>query len=341
MTTFFEDEIRSQAGILRSRREEGARQAQRVAQSWRGITYAVVGARGSSDNAALFFQYLAGKELGLVVALATPSLYDDDSILDLTGAGVLVISQSGRSPGIADILTRARHQFRPNAALTNDTTSPLALDSDVVIDMAAGPERAVASTKTFSASWHALAQLVSAMKGTDLDGLDDVAEMVERVLAWAFSISLPLAELNAVRGLTVVGRGIGAAVAAEISLKIREVTGIRSEGYAASDFAHGPIGADGAESALLLVVTEEMTDELCDLILEGCRRSGMTTVVLRPSSRRSFVCDQEIVVGENLANWSLGLAFVLLGQVLALRLGELRGRPIDNSPGLSKITLGV
>jgi fructoselysine-6-P-deglycase FrlB-like protein len=108
MTTFFEDEIRSQAGILRSRREEGARQAQRVAQSWRGITYAVVGARGSSDNAALFFQYLAGKELGLVVALATPSLYDDDSILDLTGAGVLVISQSGRSPGIADILTRAR-----------------------------------------------------------------------------------------------------------------------------------------------------------------------------------------------------------------------------------------
>ncbi|MBW4029763.1 MAG: hypothetical protein HIU57_03675 [Acidobacteria bacterium] len=55
MTTSFEEEILSQPGILRARREEGARQAQRVAQSWRSVTYALVGARGSSDNAALFF----------------------------------------------------------------------------------------------------------------------------------------------------------------------------------------------------------------------------------------------------------------------------------------------
>jgi glucosamine--fructose-6-phosphate aminotransferase (isomerizing) len=341
MTTFFEEEIRSQADILRRRRDEGARQAQRVAQSWHGITYALVGARGSSDNAALFFQYLAGKELGLVVALATPSLYADDSILDLSGAGVLVISQSGRSPGIAEILTHAHRQHRPCAALTNDAASPAALDSDVFIDMGAGPERAVASTKTFSASWHALAQLVSALKGSDLAGLDDVADVVDRVLNSAFEASLPLAALNATRGLTVVGRGVGAAVASEISLKIREVTGIRSEGYAASDFAHGPIGADGAGTALLLVVSEEMTDELCELTLQGCRRSGMTTVVMRPSTRRGFDCDEEIVIGEDLANWSLGLACVVVGQVLALRLGELRGRPIDNSPGLSKVTLGV
>jgi glucosamine--fructose-6-phosphate aminotransferase (isomerizing) len=341
MTTLFEQEIRSQGRVLRERSEQGARQAQLVARSWSAITYALVGARGSSDNAALFFQYLAGKELGLVVALATPSLYSSDSALDLSDAGVLVISQSGRSPGIAEIVWRAREQSRPSAALTNDVTSPLALASDVVMDMGAGPERAVASTKTFSASWHALAQLVSALKEEELEGLSDVADVVERVLASAFDEDLPVMALNAPRGLTVVGRGIGAAVAAEISLKVREVTGIRSEGYAASDFAHGPIGADGAESTLLLVVTEEMTDDLCELTLEGCRRSGMTTVVLRPRTRAHFACDHEIVIDEELANWSLGLSCVLVGQVLALRLGELRGREIDNSPGLSKITLGV
>ena len=341
MATYFEEEIRSQPDVLRARREDGARQAQRVAQSWRDINYALVGARGSSDNAALFFQYLAGRELGLVVALATPSLYVEPSQLDLAGAGVLVISQSGRSPGVREILQHARLQWRPSAALTNDVSSPIAAECDVVMDMAAGPERAVASTKTFCASWHALAQLVSAIKGDEIEGLAELPDVIERVVTWALDAALPLSALNATRGLTVVGRGIGAAVAAEVALKIREVTGIRSEGYAASDFAHGPIGADGTDATLLLVVTEEMTDELCELTLSGCRRAGMTTVVLRPRSRHAFECDHEIVVAQDLANWALGLAHVIVGQVIALRLGELRGRSIDVSPGLSKITLGV
>jgi len=341
MTTSFEEEIRSQPRVLALRREEGARQAQRVADSWRHVTYVVVGARGSSDNAALFFQYLAGKELGLVVALATPSLYAPGSVLDLSGAGVLTISQSGRSPGIADVAARARSQRRPSAALTNDVHSPLALDSDVVVDMAAGPERAVASTKTFSASWHAIAQVVSALAGTDLADLGVIDAVAQRVLDASLAATLPLSLLDAPRGLTVVGRGVGAAVADEIALKVREVTGIRAEGYAASDFAHGPVGADGEGSSMLLVVTEEMTDELCEYTLEGSRRSGMATVVLRPRHRRSLESDAEIVIDEDLANWSLGLAEVFVGQVLALRLGERRGRPIDASPGLSKVTLGV
>jgi glucosamine--fructose-6-phosphate aminotransferase (isomerizing) len=341
MTTIFEEEIRSQAGILRRRAGSGTEQAQRVAETWSDIMYALVGARGSSDNAALFFQYLAGSELGLLVALATPSLYEAGKAIDLAGAGVLVISQSGRSPGIAEVLEQARLQDRPNAVITNDITSPLAMSCETVIDLAAGLERAIASTKTFSSSWHALAQLVQALKGSALEGLDTLPDVVDRVAEWALSTQLPTSLLNAPRGLTVVGRGLGFASACEISLKIREVTGIRSEAYAAPDYAHGPIGADGEDATLLLVVTEEMTDELCALILDGCRQTGMAAVVLRPSSRSAMKCDAEIVLDEMLPNWSLGLAEVVVGQVLALRLGELRGRPIDTSPGLSKITLGV
>ena len=341
MTTIFEAEIRSQSDILRRRAEPGMEKAQQVARSWINITYALVGARGSSDNAALFFQYLAGRELGLLVALATPSLYEDDTAIDLSGSGVLVISQSGRSPGIVEILQHAKNQHRPNAVITNDVASPLALNGDIVIDLAAGLERAIASTKTFSSTWHALAQLVEALKGSALDGLDVLPDVVERVTQWALSTTLPTSVLNVSRGLTVVGRGVGFAVASEISLKVREVTGIRSEAYAASDFAHGPIGADGEESALLLVVTNEMTDDLCDLVLNGCRETGMKTVVLRPPGRRSMACDTEIVLNESPPNWSLGLAMVIVGQVLALRLGELRGRPIDTSPGLNKITIRV
>ena len=341
MTTIFEEEIRSQGAILGRRSSSGMEQAERVAAAWSGIDYALVAARGSSDHGALFFQYLAGQELGLLVALAAPSLFEGPVPIGLSGAGVLTISQSGRSPGLIQVLEQAQLQHRPSATITNDVTSPLAEKSQLLIDLAVGPERAIASTKTFSATWHAAAQLVCALKGRELAGLSDLPEMVDRVAGWALAARLPTEKLNGERGLTVVGRGVGYSVAAEIALKIREVTGIRSESYAAADYVHGPIGADGAESALLLVVTEELSDALCREVLSACHDKGMRTVVLRPPERDTFESDEEIVLPESTSNWALGLGEVVVGQVLALRLGELRHRPIDTSPGLNKVTLSA
>src|ERR1700722_11647508 len=154
MTAVFEEEIRSQGDVLRRRAERGQQQARDAAASWREVNYALVAARGSSDNAAAFFQYLAGRELGLVVALATPSLFQDQRTMNVAGAGVLAVSQSGKSPGMLEVIATAKHQGRPNVVVTNDATSPLALEGDAVIELFAGPERAIASTKTFTSSCH-------------------------------------------------------------------------------------------------------------------------------------------------------------------------------------------
>jgi glucosamine--fructose-6-phosphate aminotransferase (isomerizing) len=299
----------------------------------------LVAARGSSDNAAAFFQYLAGPELGLVVALATPSLFQDDNSMKLDGAGVLAISQSGKSPGMLDVVRIAHAQGRPNVVVTNDATSPLALEGEHVVELFAGPERAIASTKTFTSSCHALAQFVAALGGRDLDGLDALPDIVDRTAAWALSTQLPTTLLNAAGGLTVVGRGVGYASAAEISLKIREVTGLRSEAYSTPDYLHGPIGADGDGATLLVIVTDEMDDEITASLVAQCNERGMRTVILRSSEHAPQASDADVVLPESMSNWCLGLALVVVGQVLSLRLGELRGRPIDTSPGLNKITL--
>jgi glucosamine--fructose-6-phosphate aminotransferase (isomerizing) len=341
MTTVFEEEIRSQGSVLRRRAELGMQQARDAAASWRDVNYALVAARGSSDNAAVFFQYLAGQELGLLVALATPSLFEGATSIGLDGAGVLAVSQSGRTPGLVEVVERATAQGRPNAAITNDPASPLASAAERVIDLRAGPERAIASTKTFSSTWHALAQLVEALKGTALEGLDELPDLVERTVAWALEMNLPLEVMNLAGGLTVVGRGVGQSVAAEIALKIREVAGIRSESFAAPDFLHGPIGAGGDGSTLMLVVTEELSDAVGNELLAESRRGGMRTVVVRPPERAGLAADEEIVLAESAPNWSVGLAQVVVGQVLALRLGEIRGRPIDTAPGLKKVTLSA
>jgi glutamine---fructose-6-phosphate transaminase (isomerizing) len=341
MPTVFEEEIRSQGELIRQRTESGALEAALVAESFRDVDYVLVAARGSSDNAAVFFQYLAGQKLGLLVALATPSLYEGVVPIGLNGAGVLAISQSGRTPGLLNVIESANEQGRPSGAITNDLESLLSRASDHVIALKAGHERAIAATKTFTTTWHALAQLVEALKGSPLEGLDTLCDTVDRSASWALSALLPSELLNAERGLTIVGRGVGQAVAAEIALKIREVTGIRAEAYSAADYLHGPIGADGQGSALLLVVTDELTTDVAETLLDECRGFSMITVALRPASRGPFVCDAEIVVDEAGPNWCVALAEVIVGQVLALRLGELRGRPIDTAPGLKKVTLSA
>jgi glutamine---fructose-6-phosphate transaminase (isomerizing) len=339
MTTIFEDEIRSQGAILRRRAELGGHQANDAAAAWRDVDYALVAARGSSDNAAAFFQYLAGRELGLVVALATPSLFQDESTMKVDGAGVVAISQSGKSPGMIDVVRLARNQRRPNVVFTNDARSALALEADHVVELSAGAERAIASTKTFTSSCHALAQFVAALSGRSLDGLDTLADVIDRAADWALASDLPTSLLNAAGGLTVVGRGIGYASAAEISLKIREVTGIRAEAYSAPDYLHGPIGADGHGATLLVVVTDEMEHDVAASLVEQCSARGMRTVILRSSEHSPQASDDEIVVPDSMENWCAGLALVVVGQVLSLRLGELRGRPIDTAPGLNKVTL--
>ncbi len=339
MTTAFEQEIRSQGDILRRRAASGIEQARLVAESFKGISYALVAARGSSDNAAVFFQYFAGHELGLLVALATPSLYESGQTIGLGGAGVIAVSQSGRTPGLLEVIEQALAQGRPSAVVTNDVTSPLAATGSQIIELGAGPERAIASTKTFSSTWQALAQVVGAMKGSTLEGIDDLPDLVDRTAEWALSSELPTSLLNPEKGVTVVGRGVGQAVAAEIALKIREVAGIRCEAYATADYLHGPIGADGEGSTLLLVATDETSDDVGTKLIERCRAFGMRVVVLRASDRLSFPGDTEIVLTEAAPNWCTGLAEVIVGQVLALRIGELRGRPIDTAPGLKKVTL--
>lgn len=341
MTTHFEEEIRSQGAVLRARAAAGAAQAQRVADSWRTITHALVAARGSSDNAARYFQYVAGQECGLLVALAAPSLFEGGRPIRLDGAGVLAISQSGRSPGMGEVVAAARAQGRPSAALTNDPDSPLAHAAELTIDLAAGPERAIASTKTFSATWHALSQLVGDVRGEPLEGIDGLADVVDAVVDWALGASLPVELLDVPRGLTFLGRGVGYAAASEVALKVREVTGVRAEAFSVADFLHGPIGADGEATATILAVTDEVSEAIADEVLSTSRRLGAATVVIRPPGRRGFAADAEIVLPGATANWATGLVEVVVGQVLALRLGQRRGRAIDTSPVLNKVTLSA
>lgn len=342
MDTIFEREILSQSVLLEERTVEGQRAAERAAALWNpSVTHLVIAARGSSDCAATYLQYLAGQELGLLTALATPSLYAESRHVNLAGAIVVGISQSGRSPDIVSVLEAGRAQGRSTIAITNDVDSPLAHQADVVIPLLVGEEVSLAATKTMLASLQAVAQFVQALAGERdvLPAAGELPAMIALTSAWALEHVQSVVTRLSLDGLTVVGRGLGLAAAEECALKIREVAGLRAETYAAPDLLHGPIGADGSGSTLWLILSDEIDDETAADLVARAKSSGLTTLVSRPADRARTEADVELTLPVASPNWITPFLNVVVGQVMALRLGELNQRPIDQPPGLKKITL--
>lgn len=347
-----EQEIAEQPAVLARRHEVAAPAARAAARLLRrpDVTHLIAAARGSSDNAARYAQYLLGPAIGLPVYLATPSLFATDPVPRLAGAAVLGISQSGQSPDIAGVLKAARAQRRPTLAITNDEESPLARTADVTVPLLAGPERSVAATKTFTATLAAIAQIGSAAAQTSggdagpLDaGLAVLPGLLSEVLAAALDSDglggLPaLADWTARPPLTAVGRGTGLATATETALKIREVTGIRTEAFALPDLLHGPIAAIRGDSVLWLVGSPGYPAGYWNGLIEEMARRGVRTVAVAPHGS-DLRADCVYRLPRPVPGWLFDLVAVGYGQVAALRLGELLRVDVDAPAGLSKVTL--
>lgn len=198
--------------------------------------------RGSSDNATTFARYMIERQLGLVTGSMPPSinaLYGAN--LDLSGCLVLAISQSGRSPDLVGSLQRARAQGARILALVNDAASPLAMEADYFIDIAAGPELSVAATKSFTLSLTALLDLVACLSGSaQLEAL--LSTLPEQLAqAWNLDWSAALPALEAAPSLYVVARGHALGVAQEMALKLKETCAIHAEAFSAAEVRHGPM----------------------------------------------------------------------------------------------------
>jgi glucosamine--fructose-6-phosphate aminotransferase (isomerizing) len=123
---------------------------------------------------------------------------------------------------------------------------------------AAGPERSVAATKTYTTSLGALAALVTELRDDDHDraALRQLPARIERALDDAFEPVEELDQYADARHVLVVGGGYNYATAMEIALKIRELTATVAEGFSSADLMHGPIAAIASETLAIVVAAE-------------------------------------------------------------------------------------
>src|SRR5262245_24338237 len=178
-----------------------------------------IAARGTSDNAADYAQYLFGARNSLGVALALPSLYTMYDVAPrLRRALTIGISQSGRSPDVVAVVDEARRQEGLTLAITNDPASPLAAAAEHVIAIDAGEEKSVPATKTYTAELLALAMLSLAMvdERTKFGELVRIPDAVSETLLSCSVVADAFADANA---FVVLGRGFNYCTAFEIALK--------------------------------------------------------------------------------------------------------------------------
>jgi glucosamine--fructose-6-phosphate aminotransferase (isomerizing) len=336
MSTLLESEIAAQGSVLAERAPGGQRAASHAARilSHEDVEHVVIAARGSSDNAARFAQYLFGEELGIQVGLAAPSLFRQvERAPRLAHAAAIGISQSGRSPDVVGVLAAASAQGRPTIAITGDTRSPLAAEADVVVPLLTGEERSVAATKTYLASLHAIVQIAEALAPTRARG-----EWLERLPALVDAMAGAMLDdrgrFDALLGaphIAVTGRGLAFATAHESALKLRELTGIPAEAFSPADLMHGPIAALQRAGAAWLV---DPGDELGAIAARVA-----TTVVVSADARALDRATIPILLPEGLPRWVAVILAVLPAQAAALRLAERHGVDVDRPHGLRKVTL--
>ncbi len=342
--SMLEQEIHEQPEVLARllASQEAAARDLAAAVRKREVRFAIIAARGTSDNAGRYAQYLLGIANGLPVALATPSIFTlYHRPPHLEGALVIGISQSGESPDIVEVVEEGRRQGALTLAITNYADSPLARVAEHCLLLEAGEERAIAATKTHTAQLAALA-LFSVALGEDGERLAALREMpgrVAEVLEQADEPARRAAErwLHAERGV-VIGRGYNYGTAFEIALKLTELTYLHIEPYSSADFRHGPMAlVEPNFPALFIAPHGAVFEEVLDL-LRAMRERGADLLVISDQEEALALASASLPLPLGVPEWLSPLVTVVPGQLLALRLAEARGLDPDTPRGLQKVT---
>ncbi|MEI7772834.1 MAG: SIS domain-containing protein [Chloroflexales bacterium] len=337
-------EIHQQPDVLRGLLAAGWADLERAAAAIRAreIDYIYLAARGTSEHAGIYGQYVLGAFNGLPVALAAPSLF---SIYGrpprLSRALVVGVSQSGQSPDIVGVLDEANRQGALTLSITNDPGSPLAQAAAISLDIRAGAERAVAATKTYSAQLLTLAMLSVALSGDSSRraDLDRVPDAVGAALQIEDAIASAAAGFSQMSRCVVLGRGYHFATALEWSLKLKELTYVVAERYSTAEFQHGPIALIEPGFPVLVVAPRDAGgDDTRALLSRLASERGAQVLAISDDEETLAAAGVGLRLPGGLPSWLAPIISIAPAQLFCYHLALSRGFDPDAPRGLSKVT---
>jgi glucosamine--fructose-6-phosphate aminotransferase (isomerizing) len=262
---------------------------------------------------------------------------------------VIAVTQSGETADTIAPTRLARERGCTIVAVTNTVGSAITREADAVLFLQAGPEIAVAASKTFVTQVTTLIVLAAAMaklRGTLAEAAEVELGTALRHLPDAAARTL---ELNAPgardlarryvnsRGFMFVGRGATYPAALEGALKLKEISYVHAEGYPAGELKHGPISLLDAECPLVAVATRSSTyDKLISNVMEGrARDARVIAVATEGDSQIERSADDVCWVPDTHERLSPVLAIIPL-QLFAYHVAVARGTDVDQPRNLAK-----
>jgi glucosamine--fructose-6-phosphate aminotransferase (isomerizing) len=313
--------------------------------SWLGdrpFRHVVIAARGTSDHAAIYAQYVLGVRNRLSVGLGTPSVVSLYAVApDFRDALVIGISQSGESPDIVAVIAAARAQRAPTIAITNEPASLLGEAADRTIPLGAGPERAIAATKTYTSELLAIALLSAALAGDPADraALAALPQAIAHALELESEIERIARDQAEAERALVIARGFEYATAREWALKLKELGQVFADPYSAADFQHGPLALVEAGVPVLAVAREGAPEADLVALLSRLRTDlDAELMVLSDHPAALATATWPVRLPDGTPEWLGPIVSIVAGQLHALHLTRARGLDPERPRNLRKVT---
>ncbi len=304
--------------------------------------FVFLAARGTSDNAGRYANYLWGAKNSLPIALATPSLFTYyQQPPKIQNALVVGISQSGQSPDIVSVLENGKKQGNLTLAITNEPNSPLAKNADFILDIQAGDEKAVAATKTYTSQLMTIAMLSAALSGEKArwDELAQIAEWADTALEQDQKIAQVAQRYRYMQQCVVLGRGYNYATAFEWALKLKELTYVAAEPYSSADFKHGPVAiVESGFPVFAISPKGKVFDSMQDTLKHLKNDLRAELVVISNSLAALELAEISIPIPENVPEWLTPLISIIPAQLFAYHLTLAKGYNSEEPRTIQKVT---
>ena len=270
--------------------------------------------------------------------------------VDMPEKGLAIfISQSGETADTLAALRYAKCQKQNTLALVNVAESSMAREADAILQTHAGPEIGVASTKAFTTQLTLLACLVVAVakergaiddasSASYCNALAEVPTRVNDVLAHNERLSALAEEVAAARDVLYLGRNTGFPIALEGALKLKEISYIHAEGYAAGEMKHGPIALiEDNVPVIVIAPSDSLFDKTASNMQEVIARGGRVIFLSdREGIKRLGGIAAATIELPDVDPFVAPILYTIPVQLLAYHVAVLKGTDVDQPRNLAK-----
>lgn len=264
------------------------------------------------------------------------------------GGLAVFVSQSGETADTLATLRYCKEQGQKIASVVNVRTSTIARESDVVLPTLAGPEIGVASTKAFTAQLAALAVLAIAIgrangslsEETEMElvkALTEVPRHISRQLNDESQYERIAHDLSKAQDVLYLGRGINYPLALEGALKLKEISYIHAEGYAAGELKHGPIALiDENVPVVVVAPNDQLFEKTISNVQEVAARGGRIYLITDATAESAGCILDEYIEMPTVHPFTQPLVYAVPVQLLAYHTAVFMGTDVDQPRNLAK-----